>query len=670
MNTYSIRRLYWGLLLLAAPIFALAKQETIRLLSPDGEKAFVLFPDEGKLGEEGITFSVSYGGRDVLQPSLLRLESRDIDFSGPFEVVSVQRRSVDSEWENRLGELSRVPDRFNELSVSLEGPAAKLTLVCRAYDEGVAFSYEIPRQGGLDTITLDDELVSYRFDADYPVWSTPKRERRVLTAQGEYRRIPLSQLEVGAERPLVVEMGEDCVIALAEAALVDFARLSFDADPNAEFGILSSLDGPMTRTVQDKVSGALQSERSEVAKIRSPLPLRSPWRVVMTGASHAELLENNYLILNLNQPSAVADTSWITPGKVLRSELTTTGGKAVIDYVAAHNMQYAHFDAGWYGPEMDDASDATTITVDPKRYKGELDLRALIDYANEKGVKVMLYVNRRALEKQLDELLPLFKEWGVAGIKFGFVRVGDQDATAWMHEAIEKAAEYEMVVDVHDEYRPTGVSRTYPNLLTQEGIRGDEEAIPNRHTLITMFTRMLAGAADNTVCYFNRRVTEKMGSHASQLAKTVCLFSPLQFLYWYDQPLESYENLGDKQVRWGRIGLEPELEFFEAVPTTWDETQVLVAEIGELGVIARRKGDEWFIGGINGENARTVDLDFSFLSDGVDYAAKLYTDDEKVDTRSQVRIETLGIRKGSSLSVELKANHGFAMRLRPEGVGE
>ncbi len=664
MITRPVLRKLFNLLLVAVSC-SVYGQDPVEALSPDGERAFVLFPERGADGKGGVLFSVSYRGRTVLRPSVLRLESRDVDFSGPLRVTDVTRRAVDSAWENELGELRSVPDRFNEVSVVLESPLAKLRLICRAYDEGVAFSYEIPRQGGLDTITLDDEIVSYRFDADYPVWSTPKRERRVLTAQGEYRRIPLSQLEVGAERPLVVEMGEDCVIALAEAALVDYSRLSFDVDREVEFGIVSRLDGRMSRTVQDKVSGALQSDRTAIDKVTGQLPLRSPWRVVMIGESHAELLENNYLILNLNPPSAIADTSWITPGKVLRSALTTTGGKAVIDFVAAHNMQYAHFDAGWYGHEMDDASDATTITVDPKRYQGELDLRFLIDYANEKGVKVMLYVNRRALEKQLDEILPLFKEWGVAGIKFGFVRVGDQDATAWMHEAIRKAAEYELVVDVHDEYRPTGVSRMYPNLLTQEGIRGDEETVPNHHTLITMFTRMLAGAADNTVCYFNRRVDEKMGSHASQLAKTVCLFSPLQFLYWYDQPLESYENIGDKEVRWGRIGLETELEFIDAVPTVWDETRVLKAEIGELGVLARRKGIDWFVGGINGESARTVEMDFSFLEEGVSYTAKLYTDDESVDTRSQVRIESLEISKESELTVELNKNNGFAMHLVP-----
>ncbi|CAN0464669.1 unnamed protein product, partial [Scytosiphon promiscuus] len=287
-------------------------------------------------------------------------------------------------------------------------------------------------------------------------------------------------------------------------------------------------------------------------------------------------------------------------------------------------MQYVHLDAGWYGNEMDNASDATTVTLDPKRSKGPFDIEAICKYAKEKGVKVMLYVNRRALEKQLDELLPLFKKWGVAGIKYGFVRVGDQDATEWLHEAVKKAAKYKMVLDIHDEYRPTGFSRTYPNLLTQEGIRGDEETVPNEHTLITMFTRMLAGAADNTVCYYNTRV-DRMGSHASQLAKTVCIFSPLQFLYWYDKaPAAPVKD----DALWGNtntIGNEPELEFFNNVPTTWDETKVLQAEIGEIGVIARRKGNDWFVGGINGRIARNLNIDFSFLESGVRYKAKVYS---------------------------------------------
>lgn len=651
--------------LFVSPVIGFSIQDTIRVLSPDGQKEFAVFPELGDIGADGITFSVSYDGQLVVQPSVLSILSSDIDFSGAFAIANVKTRSVANEWTTHLGELSVVPDNFNEAIISLESETAEITLICRAYNEGVAFSYEIPKQNGRDQITIDDERISYRFDSDYPVWSTPKRERGRLTAQGLYRRIPLSELEDGAERPLVIEIWENRVIALAEAGLVDYARLSFNSDPDVKLGILSSLDGRMVRTEQDKVSGALKSGRSQTAKVSMGLPFQSPWRVIMMGRNHGKLLESNYLIQNLNEPSKVEDESWIQPGKVLReTTLTTQGGMRAIDFVADHNMQYVHFDAGWYGHEMDDSSDATTVTLDPKRSKGPFDIEKIIEYAKEKDVRVMLYVNRRALEKQLDEILPLFKKWGIAGIKYGFVRVGDQDATAWLHDAIKKTAEYEMIVDVHDEYRPTGFSRTYPNLLTQEGIAGDETSVTNEHTLITMFTRMLAGAADNTVCYYNSRVDEKMGSHASQLAKTVCLFSPLQFLYWYDRPAASPEKLDGLWGDTKHIGNEPELEFFDAVPTTWDETKVLVGEIGEIGVIARRKGDDWYVGGINGPTGRLVNVDFSFLESGAKYESKLYTDDESVKTRTRVKIQKMTLSHESSLELELKANNGFAMQLK------
>lgn len=630
-------------LLLGISIILLACEnyKEIEVKSPNGEKIFRVLQKSDLLGKRGITFSLQYKEREIILPSNLELTSDEIDFSTPFSIVKIAERSVENEWTTKFGERSTIPDNYNEMKVYLESTTAKLNLICRAYNEGIAFSYEIPEQNDLKEISLDDEVIIYNFSKDYNVWSTPKREPKGHAAQGKYRKIPLSQLEVGCERPLVVEISNEFTIALAEAALVDYARLSFDSAPNTDYGIISTLDKKVTKS----------------------LPFQSPWRVVMMAENHGKLLENNYIIQNLNNPSEVKDVSWIIPGKVLReTTLTTKGGFAAIDFVASHNMQYVHFDAGWYGRETDNKSDATTVTLDPKRSKGPFDIEAICEYAKENNVKVMLYVNRRALEKQLDDILPLYKKWGIAGIKFGFVRVGSQDVTKWMHDAIKKCAEYEMVVDVHDEYRPTGFSRTYPNLLTQEGIRGDEETVPNRHTLITMFTRMLAGAADNTVCYYNKRV-EEMGSHASQLAKTVCLFSPLQFLYWYDRaplaPIKEDGLWGDTKY----IGDEPELEFFNNVPTTWDETKVLIAEIGEIGVIARRKGKDWFVGGINGEEPRNVEVDFSFLDENVKYNATLYTDDESVQTRTRVKITEVNIDRESKLNLEVKSNNGFVIQL-------
>ncbi|MFY0686448.1 MAG: glycoside hydrolase family 97 N-terminal domain-containing protein [Cyclobacteriaceae bacterium] len=633
----------------------------IEVASPNGKNSFILFPE----GSEGVSFSVLREEKTIIQFSKISLLSKDINFNSDFKVINVVEVSRKSEWETHFGELSTVPDNYNETTVSLASPEAKLNLIIRAYDEGVAFSYEVLAQNGLKSISLDDELISYRFDKDYEVWSTPERQRGRLTAQGEYQKIPLSQLKSGAERPLLIEYRDDLKIALAEAKLVDYARLSFNADPNQPLSILSSLDGKLQDVKQDTITGALKSGRSQVDKVKMELPFQSPWRVIMIGNSYGELLEKNYLIQNLNDPSVIEDDSWILPGKVLReTTLTTEGGLSAIDFVASHNMQYVHFDAGWYGNEMDDNSDATTQTLDPKRSKGPFDLETITAYAKEKGVKVMLYVNRRSLEKQLDDLLPLFKEWGIAGIKYGFVRVGDQDATAWLHNAIKRTAEYEMIVDVHDEYRPTGFSRTYPNFLTQEGIAGDETTVTNEHTLITMFTRMLAGAADNTVCYYNKRV-ETMGSHASQLAKTVCLFSPMQFLYWYDRAPAAPEKLDGLWGDTKTIGNEPELEFFNNVPTTWDETSVLVAEIGKIGVIARRKESDWFIGGINGPEERNVKVDLSFLMEGKKYRGKLYTDDDTVETRTRVKIEEVVLDSKSKMDLNVLANNGFAMQLTP-----
>ena len=649
------------LVLITFLLAACATNDSYTISSPEGQKKLTFTTGQNNAG---FGFAIKYGDRDVLLPSVIDLKSEQIDFSGAFTVEKVEESTVNESWTSRFSERSTIPDHYNQLKVFLEKGETKINFIFRAYNEGLAFAYEVPEQGGLNEIGLD-EVIHYNFTGNYDVWSTPKREPGVLTAQGEYRKIPLTQLEEGCERPLLIEMGEDLKVALAEARLVDYARLSFSKGSSTAFSIQSTLDGKLREQKQDTITGAILAERSEGPKVHMKLPFTSPWRVVMMADSYGKLLEQNYIIQNLNDPSAIEDESWIQPGKVLReTTLTTKGAFSAIDFVASHNMQYIMFDAGWYGNEMLKSSDATTVTLDPKRSKGPLDMEAVTAYAKRKGVGLILYVNRRALEKQLDDILPLFKAWGVAGIKYGFVRVGDQDATRWLHEAVKKAAKYKMIVDVHDEYRPTGFSRTYPNFLTQEGIAGDETTVTNAHTLISMFTRLLAGAADNTNCYYNKRV-ERMGSHASQLAKVVCIFSPLQSLYWYDKapnaPVKDDGLWGDTQT----IGNEPELQFFNTVPTTWDETKVLEAQIGEIGVIARRKGNDWFIGGINGEKAVTVTLDFSFLGDGA-YQAKLYTDDESVKTRTRVAISELELNKESELKLDLNANNGFAMHLVKE----
>ncbi|MBP0903834.1 glycoside hydrolase family 97 N-terminal domain-containing protein [Mariniflexile gromovii] len=659
-----LKRHYYLLVVLFL-ILSCKNQKEIIIKSPNGENILTVFPQSKETDKGQITYSVQYLDKQVILPSVVVLQSKDIDFSNPFSIAKVEESSVENQWKTHLGERSIIPDNYNEVKVYLESSTAKLNLICRAYNEGVVFSYEVPKQSGLETLQIEDEVVTYNFQDDYSVWATPERKPGVTTSKSIYTKTPMSELKPGCERPLLVDCGA-YKVALAEARLVDYSRMSFEQNPELKFSIQSKLEARLENISQDIIKGNIVGKLSDKSKVEMKLPFQSPWRVVMVAENEGVLLENNYLISNLNPPSKIEDQSWITPGKAIReTTLTTQGAMATIDFLASHNMQYVHFDAGWYGDEMKNSSDATTITLDPKRSKGPFDLETVCKYAKEKGIKVMLYVNRRALEKQLDELLPLFKKWGVSGIKFGFVRIGTQDATAWLHETIEKCAKYQMVVDVHDHYRPTGFSRTYPNLLTQEGIMGDEHSTTNQQTLTTLFTRMLAGAGDNTVCYYNSRV-KKMGSHASQMAKTVCLFSPLQFLYWYDRvpsaPVKDDGLWGDTKT----IGNEPELEFFDAVPTTWDETKVLKADIGEIAVLARKKDENWFVGGINGEKHRLLPLDFFFLDADKKYNLKIYTDDPEIKTRTQVRIDELEVDNQSIYEVTLKSNNGFVMILTPK----
>ncbi|MDA0750846.1 MAG: glycoside hydrolase family 97 catalytic domain-containing protein, partial [Verrucomicrobia bacterium] len=286
-------------------------------------------------------------------------------------------------------------------------------------------------------------------------------------------------------------------------------------------------------------------------------------------------------------------------------------------------------------------------------------------YANERGIGILLYVNRRALERQLDELLPLYQQWGVKGLKYGFVNVGSQTHTSWLHEAIRKAAAHQLMVDVHDEYRPTGYSRTYPNFMTQEGIGGDETAPTNEQTLTILFTRMLAGAGDNTICYYDDRV-DRNASHAYQLAKAVCFYSPWQFFYWYDRPEGSPRRKGGAGGQKGVIGDEPELEFYKNVPTVWDDTKVLQGSIGQYAVMARRSGSEWFIGCMNSGEGRTFDIALDFLNPEREYLAHVYSDDEQIQTRTRVRIDRLEVNATTVLTMQIGKQGGQAVHIMPK----
>jgi alpha-glucosidase len=560
---------------------------------------------------------------------------------GTLRVSRVSRYAEHSEWKPVYGERASYPGSFRGVLVQLVprgGTLPVLELNIRAYDAGLAWRIQFPQGSVANQLRIDAETTAYSMPPGTMAWATYK-------AQAEYQRVPVEQIKDGCERPLTLEFPDGTFGALAEAGMDDFARMKFAPAPAVE-------GEPTIR--------ALLESPAEI-----PVPYATPWRVVMLGKSPGELLERNHLLLTLNEPSKIKDSSWIKPGKVMREvTLSTKGGKALVDFAVAHNIQFIEYDAGWYGHEYDEKQDARTVTPDPDRTRrvpkwGGLKLQEVIDYAKSKGVGVILYVNRRHLETQLDELLPLYKSWGVAGLKYGFVNVGSQQWSKWLHDAVRKAAEHQLMVDIHDEYRPTGLSRTWPNLMTQEGILGNEAMPDATHNMTLPFTRGLAGAGDYTICYYTPRIKT---THPHQLALAVIMYSPWQFVFWYDQPSD-YKG-------------EPEMRFFEQLPTVWDDTRVLQGEIGKYISIARRKGNQWWLATATNTEARALEIPLSFLDAKQRYVMERYEEPSAenakatMSTRTKVAVSSCLLEGRDPLRLALPPSGGHAAVFRPVAAGE
>jgi alpha-glucosidase len=608
-------------LLLAAILLAYASDAAEQQLeSPD--KAVSATLSLSPAGE--LTYRVDYRGKPLILPSKLGFTTEDkADLTTGYTFVSAERVSVNKTWKPPFGERAQVTDAYSGLSASyrIKGTGdLTLTLECRAYSEGFAFRYVFPKQTRSE-LAIAAENTEFAFSGNHRAWP-------VYSAQGKYKPALLSEVKDGAERPLTVEVAGGPVAAIGEAGLFTFARMKFAPAAGKPNTLTAKLDGKASLT----------------------LPGATPWRYVMVADNAARLLERNDFILNLNEPSKLADTSWLKPGKVIReTSLTTTGGLACVDFCKTMNMQYVEFDAGWYGHEYDDKSDARAVNLDPKRSKGPLDLQEVIRYAKQQGVGVILYVNRRELERRLDELLPLYKSWGVAGIKYGFVNVGSQKWTAWLHDAIRKAGEAGIMIDIHDEYRLTGNQRTWPNVMTVEGIAGNEEMPDADHNCALPFTRYLCGPGDYTPCWYNGRVKN---TRAHQLALAAVTYSPWQFLFWYDSP--------------SLYKAEPELDFWRKIPTVWDDTKVINAQIGAYATVARRSGAQWFVGTINAGERRALKIPLSFLSPGTSYTAHIYSDAAPDGSdRTGVKCVTRDVTSTASIDADLASNGGQAIRLEP-----
>ena len=612
------------LVLLSIATWTYAQPEV--LMSPNGNIKFSLQTDSD--GE--LVYAISYKDKPVILNSFLGISGWDRNL----EIEDVQRTSFDTVWKPVYGERAEVRDHYNQqvYVIKTGGRGDRLHVIVRAYDEGIGFRY---KYAGSSYLRITSEKTTFCVPQNTYGWFAP-------FAQAEHKKLPIKDWPGEAERPLTLQLENGLYASLAEAEMVDYSRTKFIVNKGEE------------NIIRCKMYDAVE----EIA------PFATPWRVVMIAEQPKDLLANNDLILNLNKPCQIENTDWIRPGRIVRTvSLTTEGAKKVIDFAVKRKINYVHFDAGWYGSETSKNSDPRKSDVDPQRCSvNDLNIPEVVQYAKSKGVGVWLYVNQRALTDYLDEILPLYQSWGIAGIKFGFVHVGTFRWTTWLHDAVKKCAKYNLMVDIHDEYRPTGFSRTYPNLLTQEGVRGNEEFPDGVNNTTLPFTRFLAGAADCMICYFHRKeikadLAKRMNTRSllntscHQMALSVINYSPLQFLYWYDTP----EDVQD----------EPELAFFDELPTVWDDTKVLNGSIGEYVSIARKKDNRWFLGCITNNDARKMELPLDFLEGGKKYELTLYTDGgEKVKTRTHVAIQTKKVTSKTVLKLDMLPRGGCAMIIR------
>lgn len=638
MKTFPLninRRLPFLLLLL---IIATVAGAVETLQSPNGKYQFTFSQKDGKL-----MYSLNYANKPVVEEGELGVNIDNhlvesamgipVDNSSVWtkgmEVTSVERRSEDNTWKPVYGEYAQMRDHYNEMTIHLlkggkhEGSGTAydkrqqylLDIIVRAYDEGVAIRYHFPEATNGLFMHITEDLTSFRFapgaEAYHYAW-----------AQAHANKVKLLKSEAAwkdeAERPLTLQLANGLYAAIGEAALTDFVRgkLKLKADNELQMAMFDSAD---IITAYDM-----------------------PWRFIMVGEKAIDLINNKQMVLNLNAPCQIQDTSWIKPGKAFRvCRLDMKTCMEGVDFCVDRGLQYIELDAGWYGPEMKMSSSALKVLE-----TRDIDMPKLCQYAKSKGIGVWVYVNQRALYQELDQLLPLYEKWGISGIKFGFVQIGSQEWTTWLHNAVKKCADHHIMVDIHDEYRPTGWSRTYPNLMTQEGIGGNEEMPDAEHNTILPFTRFLCGPADYTPCYFNGKVKN---TKAHQLAMPVVYYSPITFLYWYDLP-NVYKG-------------EKELDFWKYCPTVWDESKALQGEIGEYIVQARRSGNDWFVGAMTGLLARDITLNTAdFLQKGKKYRVEIYNDDPKLNTRTKVSTVVQTIKAGKILKLHLQSSGGAALR--------
>ena len=653
----------------------------VRVASPDGRNQVTVEVRDGRLN-----YSLTRDGRPLILPSLLGFEFRGAPpLRDGLRITDSTRQSHDEWWTQPWGEVARVHDYHNELAVSVvetAAPGRHFILRVRAFDDGVGFRYEVPEQPGLGAYEISDELTEFALADNAKAWWIPSNWPRKDRSEELFQSSPMSTLD-SVQTPLTMELSDGhTVMVIHEANLVDYARM-FLRGPRMEGRTLHAALAPWADGV----------------KVRGHTPFVTPWRTIQLADKVTDLAPS-VLGLNLNPPNVLPSTDWIHPMKFVgiwwgmhigsmtwasgpKHGATTENAKRYIDFAAANGIGgvlVEGWNTGWDGDWIANRNAFSFTQAYP-----DYNLAAVAAYAHQKGVRLIVHNETSGgianYERQLDSAFTLYHSLGLDAIKTGYVTDltsgGDSHYGQYMvrhyRHVIEAAARDGIVLDVHEPMHDTGERRTYPNMMSREGARGQEYNAwsgdggnPPEHESILFFTRLLDGPMDFTPGIFDILLTRGTGrarrpdeprprtTLAKQLALYVVIYSPLQMAA--DLP-ENYEH-------------QPAFQFIRDVAVDWDTTRVIDGRIGDYVVVARRErgGPTWFLGAITDEQARTFAVPLSFLTPGRRYVADIYADGPHanwLDNPLPVTITHRPVTSATRLRLVLAPGGGQAIRIRP-----
>ncbi|MBC8375028.1 MAG: glycoside hydrolase family 97 protein [FCB group bacterium] len=640
--------------------------DNIVVISPDDKIQVELKLDQGMP-----QYAIHVDGKKIFRPSVLGYRFRDQpDLVGPFQLVNSNTDMIEEDWEPVWGQEKSIHSLSKMIKLELRErlvPHRQLNLYFRVFNDGVAFRYEIPEQASLDSLFIIEELSEFRFARDGKSWWIPGSH--AFDSYEQLHQVSLLSEIDSANTPLTYISEDDLFISIHEANLTDYAGMTLKRSRSDSLNFLSNLvpwpDGDLVKTTA---------------------PMHSPWRTICIGRSATDLLRSR-MILNLNEPNQLSDVSWIKPMKYVgiwwgmhinkytwvqgdQHGATTENAKRYIDFASEHDIQGVlaeGWNRGWEAWGQEGALQLTEAYDD-------FDIVEVVEYAKEKNVTFIGHhettANVAAYEHQLESAFAYYDSLDISAIKTGYVGAikpsGQFHYGQWMVEhfrrVVKLAATHHISLDVHEPVKGTGIERTWSNMMTREGARGQEwnawsEGNPPDHTTILPFTRLLAGPLDYTPGIFDIRFDDYKPENkvhstlAKQLALMVVLYSPLQMAA--DLP-ENYEN-------------QPAFQFIQDLEVDWDETLYLEGEIGKYVTIARRHGSEWFLGAITNGDAREVEISMNQMVGG-DQIAECYVDTEDAhwdDNPYRIWIGSYKVSPTDTLKARLAPGGGMAIRLRP-----